>query len=436
MSTRSRVIPFDGPILGYLRSKTENDLIGVGDRSEYRTDWSTSLPLLRGYQITDTESHPEWRDHVRGRFTGDIGGPFTSKKQWAAAVPDGPIALHGVQGTGANHTNVTTDDYLGPCLPLPPISGQIAFPSFINSSDSKLNQLGTDAIARCSPVNPSADLASAIGETISEGLPRLIGGTLGQWRNLTNRQRRRAIGEEYLNYQFGWVPLVSDIHDFCHSIVRLQPQIEDLERNSGKLVRRRYEFPDSITEDLTLYRDKYSPYYTPSSSALTNPLKWNKGQVYRTEIKAIRRWFSGAFTYYIPPRDGSLRTDMARAVLLAKKTLGISLTPDTVWNLTPWSWIIDWFSNADSVIQNWTNWALYNQVLWYGYMMEHSVHAYRYTFVGETSFKQPTSVPDLLMVSEMKLRRKATPYGFGVSYSTLSTIQKAILAALGVSRSK
>jgi hypothetical protein len=420
-----------------LRQKTENDLQGVVVRQIFYNDWRPSLAFLNGYQVTDSQNHPEWRNHVRGRFTRDIGGPFTMRKRFAFSQPAATQYASGIEGTYANHGNVTEMNYQGPFFPIAPINTIVEWPTFVGSSDSQLNQLGTDAIARCSPVNPTADLTTAAGEIVADGLPKVLGGVLGNWKNLSNRGRRRAIGEEYLNVEFGWKPFVNDLVDLSTGVLQAGNIIAQLEENSGKLVRRRYGFPDSIVELLTPVGGLRSATYSPSTSVLSeSPSLLNKGQVYRRDIIAKRRWFSGAFTYYVPPRDGSLRTDMARGVLFARKTLGISLTPDSVWNLAPWSWLVDWFVNAGSVLRNWSNWALYNQVLWYGYMMEHTVHQYSYVFTGPTGVKTLGSCPTLTTVSETKVRRVATPYGFGISDSSLNSRQKTILAALGISRSK
>jgi hypothetical protein len=437
LETKSRVIPYVGPTFGFLRLVTSNDLKGEVSRQVLRQDWSSSLTFLNGLQFTASESHPEWRGRVRGRFTKDMGGPFTMRKRFAFSDIEGAIPLSGLEGTGVNHTNVTEASFIGALFPISPIPGLVGFPTFVGSTDAQLNQLGTDAIARCSPVNPTTDLATSVGEIVADGLPKAVGGTLGNWGKLSSRKRRRAIGEEYLNVEFGWKPFVNDLRGLCRGVIMAGPIMDQLEDNSGKLVRRRYEFPVSVVEVTTPLGGLRSVTYSPSTSILsTDTSTLNKGQVYRREITAKHQWFSGAFTYYIPPRDGSLRTDMARAVLLARKTLGISLTPDTVWNLQPWSWLVDWFSNADSVLRNWTNWALFNQVLWYGYMMEHSVHQYSYIFTGPTGVKGLSSCPSLTTVSETKVRRAATPYGFGVAWSSLSTKQKSILAALGIARSK
>jgi hypothetical protein len=128
---------------------------------------------------------------------------------------------------------------------------------------------------------------------------------------------------------------------------------------------------------------------------------------------------------------------MARLALEAKKLLGLSLTPDTVWNLTPWSWMVDWVSNAGDVVSNISDALFDGLVLRYGYMMEHTLTSDEYFFVGPTGF-QPTNGPrpsSITLHHEVKKRVKATPYGFGLTWTSFTTRQLAILAALGITRS-
>jgi len=125
---------------------------------------------------------------------------------------------------------------------------------------------------------------------------------------------------------------------------------------------------------------------------------------------------------------------MGRYALEAKKLLGLSLTPETLWNIAPWSWAVDWFSNTGDVISNLSDWASDGLVMHYGYMMEKTIvkDTYNITPSGIQAFP---SVPNLTLVTETKQRIRANPFGFGLSFDGLSTIQKAILAALGISRS-
>jgi len=313
----------------------------------------------------------------------------------------------------------------------------MVYPPFINSSSNSLDELGATAIARCSPSNPSADVTQFLVETLKDGIPELTGVMLKTWRGLTHRQLRKEVGHQYLNYQFGWLPFVRDLRAIANSLIHAQEVIDQYARGSGTMIRRDYVFPPLKSEKIITDRTAVSPWINPSAGALYDSLTSGHGSVVRTERSETKRWFKGAFTYYLPPNDSGLRNDIAQHVILAKKLLGLSLTPDNIWAVAPWSWLLDWFSNTSDVLQNWTNWAIDNQVLLYGYMMEHSVHSYTYTFTGPTGFKSAGTYPtDVTLVAETKVRRQATPFGFGVNWDSFTTQQKAIVAALGLSRTR
>jgi len=313
-----------------------------------------------------------------------------------------------------------------------------AWPTWQPSDSKELDRLGTQAIARCSPSNAAADLSVALGETIKEGIPHLFGAALKGLGSMSGKERRKALASEHLNYEFGWKPFVNDIRKGAKAVADADAIWQQYERDSGKLVRRRYEFPVETRSKVTTYATGISPWVSPSSSAFLNFSALNQGQVLRTEEFRRRRWFSGAFTYFVPEANQGLRNGLARAVIQARKVYGISLTPDTVWNLSPWSWLIDWRLNIGDLLSNWTDWAIDNQVLVYGYMMEHTFQKYTYTYDGPTGlFGFEDGRPaEISFITETKLRRRATPYGFGVDMSGLSARQLAILASLGISREK
>lgn len=393
---------------------------------------------LQGYQITDTESHPEWLRRRKGHFHKDLGGPFFSQKWHTETNVEGGASgglVDGVEPPAWPKGRFRiVAGYSGPILPLPPQN--MIWPTVLPSSDSTLNEAGATAISRCSPSNPSVDLAETIGEIVKDGIPRLIGSTLKSWRGLSSRDRRRAIGQEYLNYEFGWKPFVSDLMSFCSGVVDADDVFKRYERGSGTMVRRSYDFPELLSTDIVPVAFDVSPYYVLGNSALLDAGTINKGTVYRSDSISVRRWFRGAFSYYVPPVSSDLTDSIARAVIYARKTFGISLTPDTLWNLAPWSWAVDWFSDTGDVISNWTDWAIDNQVLLYGYIMEHKVHTRTYTFTGPHGFMAASMPNDVTFVVETKTRRQASPYGFGLKWEDFSSRQKAIIAALGVSRSR
>jgi hypothetical protein len=441
MIHRERKIPLKGVDgKGKLTVTYKDHWLGIVNKDEYLNDSTAFLDsCLGGYQITDTESHPLWRRHKSGVYRGDIGGPFSTLKWWTEVSqplthlnttrvwdysPDGSFPRYSV-----------SNKYRGIYLPYYPYYLQYPNPMPSRSSDDDLDELGTKAIAMVSPSNPTVDLTTAIGETVKEGIPKLIGGTLRSWRGLSNRDRRRAIGHEYLNVEFGWKPLIADLTDLAKSIIHADKILTSYERNSGKLVRRGYDFPVETSHDVQVAFPYASPWFAPSNADMGIPGFSDYGKVYRTDEVTVRRWFRGAFSYYVPPPTG-LRNNIARQVIQARKLLGISLTPDSLWNLAPWSWAVDWFVDVGDVLSNWTDWAIDNQVLMYGYIMEHKRHERTYTFAGHTGLRDNQQPGDVRMIVESKVRRPATPYGFGLQWTDLSDRQKTIIAALGISRSR
>jgi hypothetical protein len=124
----------------------------------------------------------------------------------------------------------------------------------------------------------------------------------------------------------------------------------------------------------------------------------------------------------------------ARRVLVER--LGLEITPEVLWNIAPWSWAVDWFTNAGDVLANTSDFGDQGLVMKYGYIMEHSF--VRDVYFYEGSFGSPLGgsikIPPLALVSETKLRRKANPFGFGITWDGLNPFQLSIAAALGLSR--
>jgi len=384
-----------------------------------------------GKQTTTSENHPGWRLHsVDAR--GDVGGDFTSTK--SELVSD--IIMQTLTGTvtvsGFPPTTYNWARYNGTVLPLSPSS--MPFPPSAGSSDFELNAWGAKAVANCKPTNSIADAAAFLGELMRDGTPARIGSSIAKWKGLTARSRKLP-AKEYLNVEFGWKPMIRDMMAMAFAVAHADKVLSQYQRDSGKLVRRRFEFKPEIDASFSLIADGVSPNTLLDHSALYKSNAFvNKGRVVRVRTTTRRRWFSGAFTYHIPQGSSSFAL-LRKDVLLAKKLLGIAPTPEAIWELTPWSWATDWVLNTGDVISNLTDWALDGLVMKYGYIMEESKTVDQYLFTGETGFQSPVIPSVVELVSSTKLRRKANPFGFGVTWGGLSPRQLAIAAALGLTHS-
>jgi len=403
-----------------------NDIFGVKSQTNvippYQGTWETS-----GRQVTVSEGHP-FRTRPKG--IANIGGPFDTQKQYMESDLSGSGMSYSYwiiqQGPGGVNVEQRRR-YSGPLLAIGPSgpSNNFPYPPSHKSSDSELAALGSTAIARCNPGNSIASAGTALGETLGEGIDFLPKST--SWKG--KLEAIRNAGKDYLSVQFGWLPLVADVVDFAVNMSQFDAVLKQYERDAGRLVRRRYEFP-TITERSDTFVPGAPPWFLGSAG---NCIATYGNRILQRTITK-KRWFSGAFTYHLPTGYDS-RSLVDRYALFADR-IGLKPSPDLLWELAPWSWAVDWFSNAGDVIQNISRFAIDGNVLAYGYIMEHVIVRDVYTYVGGTQ-SNGSSLPvhPVVLVTETKTRRGASPYGFDISWDGLSPFQVSILTALGISRS-
>jgi hypothetical protein len=403
------------------------------------TETLAGVKHLQGTQETTSENHPDWS--TSSASGEDVGGHFITKRQYALC----PVGQAHID-TGWVNPDINYERryvYDGPImLDEVAIPSKTPFPPYANSSDAALDAFGTTAIARCAPTQPTANLATALLEVYREGLPKMIGKDL--WQENTQKamdlkRNASSASGEFLNVEFGWLPLVADVQDFVKAVRTMDKRLLQFVRDNGKPVRRRFEFPPESSVSETVVTANAVPRLGSNGANYLNFTATPRPQVLRRRETTINRWFSGAFVYHL--KDTYIREIYAGHVdkfQIYRKIFGTDLTPEVIWELAPWSWAVDWFSNVGDVISNASMWSSNGLVLKYGYIMEHSVVRDTYTFVGPTHIRGGSTArpPDIYLHSEVKMRRRATPFGFGLSMGGLTTLQKSILAAVGLSRLK
>lgn len=389
---------------------------------------------MPGTQITESEGHqwpPPKTRKGKKEATFDRGGPFRTTKSYVASPTNMPYSE--LSYTSPNTPNIL-HVYQGPLLATIPgdTTGPVPFPPTLESSDSDLDKIGAVAISRCKPTNSVADLSTFLGELMKEGLPSLVGSQT--WKARTATERRKAVGGEYLNYQFGIAPVVSEVSNIAKAIRTSDKVLSQYERDAGRNVRRRYKFPKVKTRTETIYAvDQFGPFMGSGFTVARNAIY---GKVVKVREVERSQWFSGCFTYHLPAGYES-RSGIGKLATQADKLFGVSPTPETLWNLAPWSWAIDWFSNTGDVISNLQDFKLLGLVMRYGYVMEHTIVRDTYTFVrNDASSIVKANVSSICLVTETKKRRAANPFGFGVTWNGISTFQASIAAALGISRGR
>jgi len=314
--------------------------------------------------------------------------------------------------------------YNGPLIPRYAVAQ--AYPTIPNY-DSELIVQGTKAIRLTLPTQPEASLATFLGEIISDGLPTLI---LGNYFRDHTKSLLRNSGKEYLNVQFGWLPLINDLKKMAIAVKNFNKILTNYRNGAATVTRRRHNFPPTMTGSSLLTNAQ-------QFDVVANPFPSNMSGTGYLDVNRLmntKTWFSGAYTYYIPTGDSIFDKFMEYGTL-ADKLLGTALTPAVVWELTPWSWLADWFFNAGDIIANASALSSDNLVLHYGYIMRTTevVDVYHLRDVKFNSVVPLKSFSAFKRV-ERKERKKANPYGFGPQPSQFTDRQWSILAALGLTK--
>lgn len=384
-----------------------------------------------GTQVTDSSGTTWHKTPRRDRGIVDVGSEFATRRP-GMLVHSTPIDARASNGyrfiglplpsaTAYHYDQASIYDGLRTEMALAPPAEVLA--------------AGTTAISRVAPTAPVSGIATALGELKKDGLPNLMGSAAISGKR--GGSARLKAGDEYLNYQFAVKPFVSDLKSFSKAVTRSKQIIAQLEKDSGKVVRRRYTFPpvQSVSIQKTVRSSGFTPIVAHTSGL------WGTGSSYGTDVITTtvetRRWFSGAFSYHLNIGT-SARDRLARTEQDIHKLYG-SISLDTGWNLLPYSWLVDWVSNAGDVVKNISLFSRDGLVLRYGYIMEEKTITRQWLVNGMRFNPGVTGTvlrPSFGLEFSLTLKRrfKATPFGFGLDTGAFTARQWSILGALGSNR--
>lgn len=222
-------------------------------------------------------------------------------------------------------------------------------PAHLSVSLPDSSTAATALLARSNPSRPTVSLPVAIAELKDvPGMLRDIGNDLLKSRKVIKNYHQQ-VGSHYLAGLFGWAPLISDViklTQFQGSVERRANEFKRLYSNGG--LKRRLTLAEAENKE-------ESQLYVESQIALISCLrvKRTKGTVWGTV-----RWLPTS----LPP--GGSRSDAVYRRMAQGVVLGLGARLDAtdwrnskarndawsdvadLWQLMPWSWMVDWFSNV------------------------------------------------------------------------------------------
>lgn len=298
----------------------------------------------------------------------------------------------------------------------------------------RLDGDGGTAWARFRPNKPNASLGQTIAEISS--LPKMLKSTAlifhTLWKSMGGKRKiadtSKAVADEWLNNQFGWKPFLSDCRGFIHTTHNLSDEIARVRQENGN-----YQFVGGTvtnsSEEETLSSSNTATYHYPTAIGsiwLSSPYGSYVAKVRTTE----KSWFKAKMKYYIPSFSlPGWRGDLA----IASHLYGLRITPTLLYEIMPWSWLIDWFTNVGSQIQNWESIYLDGLHAKYACIMQ---TISRGVYIDSTLNLSGGAVSCTFAEEQVIKRRSSamSPFGWAVDKNSLSNWQKSILGAIGLSK--
>nr|QDH88142.1 MAG: hypothetical protein H1RhizoLitter1401_000004 [Leviviridae sp.] len=389
--------------------------IGKQVTTSWRTNRAVGNPLL--IPQTDPLQILQGAAFSIGKNVYDTGHAFKTSKQTLGYLPR-------IITNGKPFSTVLADWGIQGTISLPVPKG--TYPVVPDWSISDQNYYGAKFIRETTPSATVAHLSTAFGQALlGEEVPNVK--ALWDTTIYDKAVLFRRAGNEYLNVIYGWIPFVSDLTELLHAVVNFRNIVDQYTRDSGRIVRRSRTFSLPQTAPvLELDRGIYSPVW-PSNNAQYDA-KNGYLSCYLTTQTEYK--FSGAYTYYLPALSSDKLAEFDRHTRLANHLLGLRLTPSALWELTPWTWLADWFGNVGTVLSNVSDLNTDNLVILWAYLQRHVKMTRQYSLTdmrlkGRKSFTQYATY-----TTEVKERIKATPYGFGLNPNSFTPVQWSILGDL------
>lgn len=375
-----------------------------------------------GLETITYEQHP-WPPSNTRKFR-DIGGSMVLRRRTIRVRAGSQSGKTGTLGVTTARVVETQ-----PVWPVAvPADGSLPVPIDGNT----MLAMGVKGWNKFKPTRPEGGVGQFIGEL--RDLPKLpvllaLKGGLRDRVREYSRSGAKNSASDFLNVQFGWLPFYSGARDIVKAVLDTDRRLAQLKRDNGRPVRRSGIISKEESISQNFETNNLGGFTVPTHDSQL----YDGGERRWTTTKTTTTYyFSGRFRYFIP---GLLKPklDAATEKALMSVLYDASLSPHTLYQLMPWSWLIDWVSSVGPSINNIVNDPAVNLVADYAYVTAHKVVQKDVAVIGKLK-QGPTYTTGYTQIQEVRQREKASPYGFGLYMSGFSPKQLAILAALGLTK--
>lgn len=270
----------------------------------YETEW----PSTKSYGILDLVSKKFKHPRVNGTI------------RWSNGVVESEFNNYAGTGASFDAMGTNTMTFLDPN-----VTPTIAY-------------LTTEALARANPnARPDVDPFLFLWEL--KDFPRILRSMGEMYSKNPAATRKRAIKEAAaigIQVRFGWIPLINDLRNLWNFA-------ELASKRANRLKKLDKYVSDKIS--LGTYKSK--------TTAWDASVAGNRIRSYELRQSSCKCWAVITHRVTMPRSVGGFGTIPDDVYEQMGRALSISsgLHPSTIWNMIPWSWLIDYLGNVGTVLE-------------------------------------------------------------------------------------
>lgn len=317
----------------------------------------------------------------------------------------------------------------------------VDLPFDVNPLVPSVSAFGPQVYPRLRPNLEKAGVMVALAE--ARDVPRMLKETSKGfhdiWNALGGRLTKLAdapkkLADQFLNIQFGWMPFLKDMRQINNVYQNSAEYVLRVKKENNQWVKRKWTFNDYKSRTImdSGVGLRCEPLgFTMESMFEPGTLKWEQSLETINRVIAV-----GRFKYYRPEFDDSIPSNNSAWNTIQQQMLlyGARINPSNVYKATPWTWLIDWFTNVGDQVLMAQDWALDSMVSKYMYLMQEATSGLHMYQTMQSKNGPPATLEWRRMVASKQRWEADSPYGFSLRWELLSPRQIAILASLGISR--
>nr|UJQ85528.1 MAG: putative maturation protein [Leviviridae sp.] len=217
---------------------------------------------------------------------------------------------------------------------------QLSSPGHLVTGVPSASSSMTDLIARTNPSRPGVTPLTLAQDLVD--LPRMLKDIPRLIRTPRSKLGHKDAANQYLGFQFGWLPLIQDAKELINLAEHVQKRKRELDRlYSGSGLRRRIRLGkwDAESASTGQIMSEIGCSITSRASLSTHVDRWG-----------VVRWLPDNSPGHNPTDDQQLQK--ARQIVSG---ISSEATILGAWDLIPWLWLVGWFTNARSYLLQYSN---------------------------------------------------------------------------------